>query len=285
MRDSGLLFWIDRNAKPSMLGDSLLPQDDCHADADDWGDYEEAELDCGDDGGLQSVLVADWNEEQGVSAKSTSFLSSVLPSLLFILARSSLPYLHHQSQVSHLASAAALFAHCRMVTFPPTPSAISAPSRTFWRRTAGAACSLAFTQQQSHAALAGRAPALADMALRSFCGWGLLHLGPGAAQPFERNAAAHLLFRVLVGAVHVKFASGFGMPLSMDAGPGDVFVVRPFNFYGMRNTSADGAWAVLYCVHSLQGADAGSGAVEAADEGVDGNGDVGLPAKRRKLHY
>jgi hypothetical protein len=71
---------------------------------------------------------------------------------------------------------------------------------------------------------------------------------PRRRAPFEPNADAYLLFHVLGGSVHVKFASGFDKPPSMDASAGDMYVVRPFYLYGMRKTSDD-TWAWL-CVHS-----------------------------------
>jgi hypothetical protein len=110
-------------------------------------------------------------------------------------------------------------------------------------------------QKQLHASSGGadgdgREANRADQPLRPFCGWGLLHLPPGALKPFGQNADTHFVFRVLVGGVELELGDGFAPPRCIDARFSDTFVLHPLNFYGMRNAS-DSAWAVLFYMHSL----------------------------------
>jgi hypothetical protein len=143
----------------------------------------------------------------------------------------------------------------------------------------GAACFLHFLEKESYAASAGGRSTHTGPILRPFCGWGLLHLGPGEQQPFKRNAGSHLLCRVLLGSVLVKFGSGFVRPLTTEAGPGDMFVIYPFNFFSLCNLS-DSGWVVLLCMHATQGSDAYNIPSEASDDADDAS----LPAKRRKCY-
>jgi hypothetical protein len=123
----------------------------------------------------------------------------------------------------------------------------------------------------------------------------------------EPSAASHLLFRVLLGRVRVTFGSGRTRPQVLDVGQDDIFVVLPFNHYGLHNASGT-AEALLFCVHSWHGGKgavaagaAGAGEVVAAEEGAGGDEDAGneaagrvaateadsngTPAKRRKCHH
>ncbi len=162
--------------------------------------------------------------------------------------------------------------------FPPTH--IVAGTNAGPNLHVGAACSLHFLEKQAHAASSGGRSAYADRVPRPFCGWGLLHLGPGDEQPFERNADSHLLYRVLLGSVAVKYGSGFVRPLTTVAEPGDMFVIHPYNFFGLRNLS-ESRWVVLLCMNATHGPDAYSVPIEASSEGDD----AGLPTKRRKYRH
>jgi hypothetical protein len=71
-----------------------------------------------------------------------------------------------------------------------------------------------------------------------FCGWRLLHLRLGGEQPVKRNDDSHLLFRVLLGSVAVKFCSNFIGPPMKEARPSDMFVLHPFNYLSLRKPSA-----------------------------------------------
>ncbi len=55
---------------------------------------------------------------------------------------------------------------------------------------------------------------------------------------------------MIVGAIWATFASGLGWPRSMDAGPSDLFVLQPFNFYSICNPLAHSEWVVLNCIYS-----------------------------------
>jgi hypothetical protein len=103
-------------------------------------------------------------------------------------------------------------------------------------------------QKQLHLSAANR-EARCDELLRPFCGWGLLYLWPGSLKPFEQNVDSHFVFRVLVGRVELELGDGFERPQCMEARFGDTVVVRPLNYYGMRNTSVNSC-AVLFYMHS-----------------------------------
>jgi hypothetical protein len=121
-------------------------------------------------------------------------------------------------------------------------------------------------QRQWHVSDADGAAGCAHKPLRPFCGWGLLELEPGAVKPFEQNSDTHFLFRVLGGAIELQLGDGVEKPQYMEARFGDAFVVRPLNFYGMRNGS-NGARAVLFYIHSLRSP--GTPAVHARKETVN----------------
>jgi hypothetical protein len=112
-------------------------------------------------------------------------------------------------------------------------------------------CHVANTRSADDAAAAAAAAAsVLDWPLRPSCGWGLITLAPGAAEALTRNADSHILFRVLLGAVHVSLGDGRARPRVFVAGDGDMFEMGPGDFFGLHN-AAPAAWAVLFCVHSL----------------------------------
>ncbi len=114
-------------------------------------------------------------------------------------------------------------------------------------------------QKQLHISDTGGNSGHSDKPLRPFCGWGQLHFPPCARKRFELNLDSHVIFRVLVGSIEFELGDGVDTPQLAKVSFGDTFVVRPFNFYGLRNAS-NNAWTVLFYIHSLHSFDAGGGA-------------------------
>ncbi len=74
------------------------------------------------------------------------------------------------------------------------------------------------------------------------------------------------MLRVLLGALAVDFGHGFAPPRLMHARLGDMFTVRPFNYFGMRN-ALDSAWAVVFYMCSVASLDASGGGDEGDSAG------------------
>ncbi len=141
-----------------------------------------------------------------------------------------------------------------------------------------AAYSLASMQRLLHAPSAACAPPFAQKLLRPFCGWGLLELLPGAEQAIEENRDSYFVFRVIMGSVSLSYGNGRTRPFQVDVTTGDLFDVRPANYFGMRNASS-GEWALLYYMYSLQVADQ---SVAVAEAGPDADES---PPQRSKCYH
>jgi hypothetical protein len=80
----------------------------------------------------------------------------------------------------------------------------------------------------------------------------LLQLWPGAEQRLQSTGATNYLFHVLIGSVKVSFGDGHARPQTLEAGPADMFIVRPYNYFGLQSAS-ESEWAVLWYAHSRHG--------------------------------
>ncbi len=105
-------------------------------------------------------------------------------------------------------------------------------------------------QRQWHA---GTAPPA--MPTRDFRGWFLPYQESNAAPPFRANPDTHFLYRVLISTVTLTLGSSRALPQTIDTDAGSVFIMRPVNFFSLRNASAT-ACALLFCVPLPQCRDA-----------------------------
>jgi hypothetical protein len=84
-------------------------------------------------------------------------------------------------------------------------------------------------QRHLHAPNAAGELAVAQRLPRPFCGRDLLELWPGAEQAIEENRDTYFHFQIIMSSVKLSYGNGR---------TGDLFDVRPANFFGMRNRSS-----------------------------------------------